>query len=333
MMMSGMKPNKMNISVICVGSNIESENVLKGLLDHNKKIRALITRPPGNKGSVCDYVDLHPLCEKNGIPTIDTLDINAGKTIQQIKKYHPDYLFTLGWSQIFSKNLIGLFNEMVIGSHPTKLPAGRGRAPIPWTILQGKEESAVSFFKIDNGIDSGELLLQLPFKIPKRAFAWDVYKRAADKLSDGFIALYNKLERGEKIEPIHQDENNVSYNAKRVPSDGKIDFMQTADKIDRLVRAVSYPYPGAYFFYKDKRIIVNYSEPEYNSNTNGVVAQILDIKSDQILVQTGGSAIWLGDFNSWDGEKLEAHFFEKHDKLGYDIEEEIYQLKKKNTWL
>lgn len=315
------------MKVMCIGANIESEIVLRELIRNEVKITALITRPPTIQKVISDYVDLHPLCIENDIPVIDTMNVNSAETIEIIREFNPDFLFTLGWSQIFSKQLIGTFNEFIIGSHPTKLPEGRGRAPVPWSIILEKKESAVSFFKIDEGIDSGELILQSSFVIPERAYAWDVYKLVSNELKKGFLNLYIKLKSGSKIEKIQQDYSKISYYAKRTPVDGKIDFNESTKNIDCLIRAVSYPYPGAYSFYKFTKVFFNKCVPEYEIEYHGIPGQILLIRNEKILVKTGDYAIWLSSFEI-NGKKFkDTKMFIKHDKFGIDIEEELFKMK------
>ena len=81
--------------------------------------------------------------------------MNAVETIKAIEALRPDYIYTLGWSQLFREAFIKTPSRYVVGSHPSELPAGRGRAPVPWTILQGHRQSAVTLFRIDVGVDSG----------------------------------------------------------------------------------------------------------------------------------------------------------------------------------
>ena len=115
--------------IVCVGSNLESRVVLEGLIATGAQVVGLVTLP-GGSSAVSDHVDLHPLCEEHGIETIDTTDINSWPTIKAIGRLEPDYLYTLGWSQLFGDELLSVPARYVVGSHPSPLPEGRGRAPV-----------------------------------------------------------------------------------------------------------------------------------------------------------------------------------------------------------
>ena len=160
--------------IYCIGSNLESYACLKYLVERDCSIHTLITLPSGKAKHVSDYYDLHDYCEEHGIATLDTTNVNDEQTIKLLKEQQPDFLFTFGWSQIFKEDFISCFSQFIIGTHPSKLPYGRGRAPLPWTILEGLEESAVSFFKIDKGVDTGSILSQRTFKIPKGAYVQEL---------------------------------------------------------------------------------------------------------------------------------------------------------------
>ncbi len=319
--------------IVCIGSNLESEIALKGFVESGLPIAALITRPPGNKGSVSDYVDLHKFCKENNIETIDTTNVNDEECVRKASSLEADYLFTLGWSQIFSKNFINSFKKQVIGSHPTKLPEGRGRAPVPWTILLNKKSSAVSFFLIeDETVDEGKIILQKDFNIPDRAYAWDLYKIVAVNLRDGFLEIYKTIKNGENLESISQlRQGSSSEYAKRVAEDGKIDFNEDSNSVDVLIRAVSYPYPGACTFYKGEKIIITNSRLSERKDLFGLKGQIMKKNDKEILVNTGDGLIWLGGIRNEKGDDIGPDYFKLHDKLGFDVEQVLFQLKKENT--
>lgn len=315
------------MKIFCIGANLESERCLQEFVKSGCKIHTLITLPKGANNLISDYVDLHNFCLDNGISVIETTDVNSKETISAIHKESPDYLFTLGWSQLFKTEFISLFSEFIVGTHPTKLPYGRGRAPLPWTILEGLTESAVSFFKIDTGVDTGKLILQKEFKIPDDCYVGELYDIVSQILASGFIDIYMKIKQGETFSFREQGIEGLSYRAKRTPADGIIDFNQSASKIKTLVRAVSRPYPGAYTYYKDRKIIFWKVAKDTEGIYSGTIAQILKRSNDGILVQCGEGTIWLNDATDNNGKTFDKKFFKIGDKLGYNIQDEIFKIK------
>ena len=317
------------MKIYCIGSNLESYRALKYLTSNNCKIDTLITLPSSKNKGVSDYYDLHDFCEEHNINVIDTTNVNSQETIDIIKSGNPDYLFTLGWSQIFKQDFINCFSNYVVGTHPSKLPYGRGRAPIPWTILDGVESSAISFFKIDTGIDTGSLIFQREFKVPENAYANELYGIVAEELGKGFKELYNQLEGNIEIEFKKQTEEGLTVRGKRTPVDGLIDFSKSIDFSQKLVRAVSKPYPGAYCYYKDKKITFWEVDFDTDSVHFGTLAQIHKKSKKGILVQFEDGNLWLNKPTLDTGEDVDLKFFRIGDRLGYNVQDEIFFLRQK----
>lgn len=318
-----------NKKIFCVGSNLESFNSLKYLIDKGCKIGSLITLPRGFSKGVSDYVDMHDLCTAHNIEVIDTTNINDWETVQSIRKRSPDFLFTLGWSQIFKKELIDSFSCGIIGTHPSALPYGRGRAPVPWTILEGIKKTAVSFFKIDLGIDTGKIIAQREIVLSERPYAMDLYNRVAEELGKGFFEIYSKVQANEELSLEEQSIESLLHRGKRISDDGLIDFNQSIVEVDRLVRAVSVPFPGAYCYYKDKKI--NFWEVFLDSDQSykGTIGQILKKDGACILVQVADGAIWLAKPTNESGEEITSNFFKVGEKMGYNVQDQIHFLRNK----
>jgi len=314
--------------IFCIGSNIESHECLKYLTAQGCKIDTLITLPAGRSKNVSDYVDLHPFCKEHGIKTIDTTNVNTEETVAAVQAENPDYLFTLGWSQIFKIDFINCFSQFVVGTHPSKLPHGRGRAPLPWTILEDLRSSAVSFFKIDTGVDTGSLIFQREFDIPPRTYVKDLYAIVGRELSHGFYEIYTSIDSNVHITFLKQKEENVTIRGKRTPSDGLIEFHQKRESIERLVRAVGEPYPGAYTYYKDEKITFWEVELDTEGIYFGTLGQIHKKGENGILVQFSDGNLWLNSPTGENGDAVPLKFFRVGDKLGYSFQDEIYKLKR-----
>jgi methionyl-tRNA formyltransferase len=236
--------------LICIGSNLESQIALQDLVAADVPVQALITRPASSPGGASDYVDLHDFCAGHNIACVDTININSQETIERIAELKPDCLFVLGWSQLLGAELLALPAVCCIGSHPSLLPFGRGRAPVPWTILQGLEESAVTLFKMELDADAGDIAWQATFNVQADWHAMDLYREIAGLLGNGFTQVYEAI-AGDKLKFQPQNFAQSTYREKRGPADGWIDFSQDAVIVDRLIRAVSQPFPGAYSYHRN----------------------------------------------------------------------------------
>lgn len=310
--------------LICVGANSESEIALKGLSEQDANIVGLVTMQTDKSQTICDYVDLRSFCSKLGIPVIETNNINSESTLEKIGRLNADYIFVLGWSQLFNRDLLALPTGFVVGSHPTPLPEGRGRAPVPWTILENKRRSAVTLFRMDEGVDSGAIVGQQWFDVPEGIYAAELYQLVAQNLCIAVCRLYEKLQYG-SVDEIEQDESNISYRSKRTPADGIIDFTKDASSIERLVRAVSRPYPGAYSFFNSTKICIWKASLKGLPCRKGLPGQILTRDSSRLLVQCGDGPLWLEEFTALN-QPVSSDWFKVGAKFGFAVQDEIYRL-------
>lgn len=212
------------------------------------------------------YVD--DFAEEHNIPVLKTNHINDEIAVNTIKEYNIDWLFIIGWSQIASKEVIEAPKLGAIGAHPTLLPVGRGRAAIPWAIIKGLDKTGVSFFKMDEGVDTGLILGQEEIPIVNDETATSLYNKVNKAHETLIKSLYKNLEK-DKIIAQKQDESKATYWEGRKPKDGEICTQMSMLEVDRLVRATTKPYPGAFFIEADKKVIIwqgHYSENKKEEN-------------------------------------------------------------------
>lgn len=199
------------------------------------------------------YVD--DFAAKYNIPVVKSNHVNDAIVIEAIKAHEIDWLFIIGWSQIASKEVIESTKIGAIGAHPTLLPVGRGRAAIPWAIIKGLDVTGVSFFKMDEGVDTGLILGQEEVPILTDETALTLY----DKVNTAHETLIKKLYvdlQNNKVEGKVQDESKATYWEGRKPKDGEISLDMAVTQVDRLVRATTKPYPGAFIIRGDKKVII-----------------------------------------------------------------------------
>jgi methionyl-tRNA formyltransferase len=183
--------------------------------------------------------------EKMGFKIIKTDHINNEAVIREIAEREIDWLFIIGWSQIANKRLLYSAKKGVLGMHPTLLPEGRGRASIPWAIIKGLSETGVTLFKLDEGVDTGDIIDQERIVLNDRTTATDLYE--AVKIAH--IALMERVIRMIKNDEVvlnKQDESKATYWPQRRPVDGEINLSGSVHDAERLIRALTKPYPGAF---------------------------------------------------------------------------------------
>lgn len=197
------------------------------------------------------YVD--DFCVEHGIDNVVKIrHINDPKSIAAIREHGIDWLFIIGWSQIAGPEVLAAPKRGCLGMHPTLLPRGRGRAAIPWAILKGLDETGVTMFKLDEGVDTGFIVAQEVLPLAPDETATTLYQRVA-KAHQTLIARTWPDLVADMIVLREQDESQATIWPGRKPKDGAILPNMDCVRVDRLVRAVTHPYPGAFIDIADTR--------------------------------------------------------------------------------
>ncbi len=261
----------------------------KILLDYFTKkkdieIKLLVTHP-FNK-SIPRIVNFGYLKKKN-IKIIK--DLNANKYFSTIKKINPDIIFLLGWSGMLSEKLIKIPKFGVIGFHPSKLPAYRGRSVIAWQLEEGEKESAYTAFFVNKKPDSGDIILQQKFTIKSRDYVEDVLNKVDLSLVKMLPKIYKMMKEKNFIK-TKQDIKKGFYKKLRNDSNSLISIERKAREIYNKIRAVSYPYPGAFLKYNNKKYKIWKSEilpknKSLNLNKKLMITKIIK-KQDYFIAQT-----------------------------------------------
>jgi methionyl-tRNA formyltransferase len=234
--------------IALVGAVESSSVALQALLSAGEIPALIVTLPPEAAAKHSDFVNLGKIAR--GSQVFTATNINAAGTLEAIRSVDPDVCFVIGWSQICGEAFRAIAKLGTVGFHPSPLPRLRGRAVIPWTILQGEVSSASTLFWLDDGVDSGDLLLQRHFDVSPTETARTLYDKHTRNLSQ-MLPEAVKFIRSGSPPRLKQDHTRATYCAKRTWEDGLIDWNQPAGAILRLIRAVGDPYPGAFTYFND----------------------------------------------------------------------------------
>ena len=278
--------------ILFIGTVLFSKNILEEVIKSKNNIVGVIGKKRNSFNS--DYYDLVKYASKHNLDSIYTDNINSQKIIRWVKKRRPDIIFCIGWNTLLKKNFLDLAQRGVIGYHPSNLPQNRGRHPIIWSLALGLKKIGSSFFFMDSNADAGNIISQKKLNLKKNDDAGTVYKKLIN-LGKKQIKIILKQIGKKKIRSLSQKNSKSNFWRKRSEVDGRIDWRMDAENINNLVKALTKPYPGAYFILKEKKIIVWKSQVINFKKKNFEPGKI--IKSNRnILVKCGSKALKLINF-------------------------------------
>lgn len=288
--------------IALIGAVETTAATLEELCKGGSRPVAVIGLPQDLAGRHSDFVDLEALAAVHGVPFHPVANVNTPEALSLIAGLDLDWLVVVGWSQICGPELLALPKQGSIGYHPAALPKMRGRAVIAWTILLGVEETAGSLFLMAPTVDSGALIAQESFAVDPRETVASLIARHVEVLRRMWGAIL-PLGSASTLPGRVQDETEASYCAKRVAADGEIDWTAPASAVDRLVRAVSAPYPGAFSHYQDRRLMIHAARPWDGPIHYGLPGQMLERRADGLLIACGGhTALWVEAWSWADGD-------------------------------
>lgn len=212
-----------------------------------------------------------------------------GKLFSFIRNINCDILLSINYLFLIEKEVINRF-QFSINFHGSLLPKYRGRTPHVWAIINNETETGITAHFIDEGCDTGDILLQKKIFIHEKDTGFSLlekYSQIYPTVVDEVIEIIES----KKIVRIKQDNSLATVYGKRVANDGRINWDWHRERIRNWVRAQTFPYPGAFTFYENEKIIidaVSYSDLGFNNAlSNGTILQV----EPELIIKTSNGAL------------------------------------------
>lgn len=216
-------------------------------------------------------------------PIITTDDLKSEQLISSLASLKAD-LFVVVAFRILPKAIFALPPLGTLNIHASLLPKFRGPAPIQRAIEVGEKESGVSVFRLDEGIDTGEILLQKKISIGEEETTPELYQRLSVTGSEALMEAIGMLESGQ-INPLKQDDSLASKAPKLKKEEAQIDWKLSSEQIFNKIRAFK-PFPGTFTYFNGKRLGIQWAQ-KLNGNTGNHAGTVISVTHDFFDVQCG----------------------------------------------
>ena len=282
--------------ILFIGTVDFSLKALETLINNNYNIVGLITKNESKFNS--DFADLTPIALTNKIPHIYREKNNEEDLVTFIKEKNPHIVYCFGWSHILPNTILSIPSYGVVGFHPAELPNNRGRHPIIWALFLGLKTTASSFFLMDEGVDTGDLISQEKIDIDECDTARTLYTKITTRALEQILSFSKKLEQEKgKIIIKRQNINQGNIWRKRSKKDGKIDFRMSTEAILNLIKALTFPYVGAHIEYLNDEVKVWNAREENFSGQNIEPGKVISADNNELVVKTYDGAIRILEHN------------------------------------
>lgn len=256
---------------------------LEKLVQSGFDVCLVVSQPdrPQGRGMELTASPVKQSASRLGLPLAQPDKIKKNQEFQQqLVSLQPDGIIVVGYGRIIPPWMLQLPRLGNINVHASLLPRYRGAAPIQWAIASGETVTGVTTMRLDEGLDTGDILLQQEISIQPDDTAVTLAPRLASLGADLLIETLHDLERG-TISPLPQDSSRATLAPILKKEDGIIDFTRTAAEIHNRLRGFQ-PWPGAYTQFRGKNLKVVAAQPAQESLADAPGA--LAIRGDRLLV-------------------------------------------------
>lgn len=255
---------------------------LERLVNNSKhQVAAVFTQQPKAKGRGMkeEKSPVHNLALKYNIPTYTPISLKSEEVTKLLDSVAAEVIVVIAYGFLIPPAILSAKKYGCLNIHPSSLPRHRGAAPLQYTIIEGDKNSAVCIMQMDEGFDTGDVILKQEFSIEPRITLPVLHDKCAAIGADLLIKVLDNIDHLPKVK---QDGLGVSYAAKLKKEQGRINWTESAYKIDCKIRGMN-PWPGVYFTYGAK--IIKVLAADYSEEDTGLPAGT--VANDSLVISCG----------------------------------------------
>lgn len=302
------------MKIVYMGTPDFAVGPLESLIAAGHTVAAVVTQPdkPKGRGGRVQVTPVKACALAHDIPVFQPVKVKAPEAAAVLKGFGADVFVVAAFGQILSREILEMPRYGCINIHASLLPAYRGAAPIEWVILNGEKESGVTIMQMDDGIDTGDMLLKEAVPIAEKETDASLHDKLAEAGSRLIVEALEKLEAGE-LTPEKQDDEKSCYAKMLTKAMGLIDWQEPASVIERKVRGL-YSWPGAYTFYQGKMLKL-YGAEVLKESADGETGTVSAVTKDAIVVNCGEGRLALQEIQLEGKKRMAVKDF----LLGYKV--------------
>ncbi len=291
--------------VLFMGTPDIATGCLQKLIDNKYDIIGVVTQPdkPQNRGKKLGMPPVKELAIKYDIPVYQPLKAREEGFVETLKELNPDIIVVVAFGQILPKSILDIPKLGCINVHVSLLPKLRGAAPINWTIINGDTKTGVTTMYMDEGLDTGDMILTEEFDLDDEITAGELHDKMKETGADTLIETLKLIEKGEAPR-IPQNHEEMTYAPMMNKLLGQIDWSKNATDIHNLVRGVN-PWPSAYTTYKDNTMKV-WKTKVLDKTSDKAPGTIIKVDKDGIEVSTKDKVILIKEMQMPGKKRVEV---------------------------
>jgi methionyl-tRNA formyltransferase len=278
--------------LIFMGTPLAAVPTLQRCLEDRHEVAAVWTQPdrPAGRGNKLAQSPVKEFALKHGLTVHQPAKIRNEEALALFSSHDADLSVVVAYGRILPSTFLNAPRRGSINVHFSLLPQYRGAAPVNWAIVRGEKETGVTTMQMDEGLDTGAILLQRGTTIGEVETAPELMSRlsrmGADLLSD-------TLARLDEISPREQSEEKATFAPVLKREDGLVDWALDAAQIERRVRGFQ-PWPNVYTRHNSQRLVIwraSVESDEQREDSEGSTGEIVKAHGDELIVACGDGTL------------------------------------------
>jgi methionyl-tRNA formyltransferase len=248
------------VRIVFAGTPDFAATALQALLDNDYPVTAVYTQPdrPAGRGRQLVPGPVKQVALAHRLPVFQPESLKTTEAQEELRALAPDVMVVAAYGLILPAEVLAIPTRGCLNIHASLLPRWRGAAPIQRAIAAGDRETGITIMQMDEGLDTGDMLLTRTTPITGEDTGGSLHDRLAELGGEAIVAALKSLQAGElKAQP--QDNSQACYAHKLSKQDGHINWQAPARDIHNLVRAFN-PWPGTYTDLDNQRIRIHQTE-------------------------------------------------------------------------
>lgn len=294
-----------SLKIIFAGTPDFSVPILQALIDSPHSVLAVYTQPdrPAGRGQKLIASPVKQLAQQQQITIEQPVTLRDLSAQQTLANYAPDVMIVAAYGLLLPESVLAIPTHGCINVHASLLPRWRGAAPIQRAILAGDQETGVTIMQMAKGLDTGDMLLKKSCPITANMNAQVLHNQLATMGAGALLETLDLLLE-KKLQPEIQDDTQANYAKKIEKAEARIDWNNTAQEIDRLIRAYN-PWPVAFTQLDDAIIRIWQAEPIQQTSA-APAGTIINLAMNAILVACKENVISIRQLQFPNGKIISA---------------------------
>lgn len=303
------------MDIVFMGTPDFAVPTLQTLIDSKHQVIGVVTQPDKPKGR-SGKLAASPVKEKAmeaGIPVFQPEKVRDEAFLHVLRELNPDVIVVVAFGQILPVQVLELPDYGCLNVHASLLPKLRGAAPIQWSVIQGDKESGVTIMQMDEGLDTGDILMVERYTLDEKETGGSLFEKLSELGGPLILKVLEQAENG-SLHPIPQKEEEYTYAKMLTKSIGEMDFNKSAVELERLIRGLN-PWPSAYTYLNGKMLKIWEAQVTANE-TEHEPGTIIAVEKQSLTVQTGEGALQISSLQLEGKKRMDADAFLR----GYPVE-------------